>query len=63
MKDAIALALIQRLVSIGALDADDVWAIADELPERESDAVKAAWVYGLCPDGNVASGPTLRIVD
>jgi hypothetical protein len=50
----IALALIKRLVAIGQLDADDVAAICEDLPEQDQNAVKAAWIEGLTPNGNKA---------
>lgn len=59
----IVLALIKQLVANGQLDADDIMAMCDDLPERESAAVKAAWAYGLCPDGDKESAPSLRVIE
>lgn len=59
----IALALIKRLVANGQLDADDVAAICEELPERDKNAVMAAWIEGSIPNGNGDFKPVLRVVD
>jgi hypothetical protein len=58
----IALALIKRLVAVGQLDADDIADMCDNLPERDKNAVMAAWVEGVAGPQETFK-PTLRIVD
>jgi Mg/Co/Ni transporter MgtE len=50
------------MVAVGQLDADDIADMCDDLPERDRNAVMAAWVEGVAGPQE-AFKPTLRIVD
>lgn len=50
------------MVAVGQLDADDIADMCDDLPERDKNAVMAAWVEGLAGLQETFK-PTLRIVD
>ena len=46
----IALALIEQLVRLGHLDADDIQDMCVELSERDATAIRGAWIMGAVPD-------------
>jgi hypothetical protein len=62
LTNRIALALIKQMVTVGQLDADDIADMCDDLPERDKNAVMAAWVEGVAGPQE-AFKPTLRVVD
>lgn len=62
MKDAIALALIKRLVANGQLDADDILQMGKELSDYDRALIQAAWIEGAVgPDEEFK--PVLKIVE